>query len=230
MKAAAKEILAQLQEMHNTKALEAMERFALPTVNAIGIKIPVLRKTAKAIGKNHELALQLWKTKNYEARIIAALINEPSKVTEQQMEEWVNDFDNWAICDCCCGELFDKTRFAPDKAFVWSYSGKEYIKRAGFSLMAAMAVHDKQANDKFFFPFLKRIEDEAYDERNFVRKAVNWALRQIGKRNIKLHAMAITSAMRIHKQPHKSARWIAADALRELQNEKMIERIKNKLK
>ncbi len=230
MKSAAKEILNQLNEMHNPKGVQSMARFALPTENVFGISMPVLRKTAKSIGKNHELALELWQLKNYEARIVAALISEPAKVTEQQMESWVIDFDNWAICDCCCGELFDKTPFAFDKAIEWSYAEEEFIRRAGFAMMAVLAMHNKNAADKKFIPFFKRMEEEAHDERNFVRKAVNWALRQIGKRNITLHSKAIACAEKIQKQSHKSAKWIAADALRELHNEKIIERIKNKSK
>ncbi len=147
---------------------------------------------------------------------LAFLIDEPSKVTEKQMEQWVKEFDNWAVCDGCCMNLFDKTIFAWKKAVEWSRRKEEYEKRAAFALMAVLAVHDKEAEDKQFLSLLPIIKREAVDERNFVRKAVNWALRQIGKRNLALNKKAIQVAKEIQKMDSRSARWIAADALREL--------------
>jgi len=171
---------------------------------------------AREFGKNHDLAQELWATGVLEARGIAALIDEPSKVTEKQMEQWVKDFDNWAVCDGCCMNLFDKTRFAWKKVVEWSRREKEFEKRAAFSLMAVLAVHDKEAKDKQFLSLLPIIKREVVDERNYVRKAVNWALRQIGKRNLTLNKKAIQVAREIQKIDSKSARWIATDALREL--------------
>jgi 3-methyladenine DNA glycosylase AlkD len=171
---------------------------------------------ARKIGKNHKLAQQLWSTGILEARGIAALVDEPSRVTEKQMEQWVKDFDNWAVCDRCCMNLFDKTIFAWKKAVEWSRRKEEFEKRAAFSLMAVLAVHDKKAEDKRFLSLLPIIRREAVDDRNFVRKAVNWALRQIGKRNLALNKKAIQTAKEIQGLDSRSARWIAADALREL--------------
>jgi 3-methyladenine DNA glycosylase AlkD len=171
---------------------------------------------ARVIGKNHTLALKLWNSGIHEARILAVLIDQPQKVDPAQMEKWVKDFDSWDICDCCCGHLFDRTPLAVRKALQWARRRREYEKRAGFVLMAAMALHDKKAPDSLFLSFLPVIRREAGDERNFVKKAVNWALRQIGKRNPRLRKAAIREADMIRKKPFLSARWIASDALREL--------------
>jgi 3-methyladenine DNA glycosylase AlkD len=155
-------------------------------------------------------------------------VDEPAKVTEAQLERWARDFDSWDICDGVCSNLFDRTPFARGKAIEWSARREEYVKRAGFVLMAALAVHDKKAPDALFREFLPLIEREATDERNFVKKAVNWALRQIGKRNGALNRDAIAAAKRIRRIDSKAARWIAADALRELQSAAVQERLKGK--
>jgi 3-methyladenine DNA glycosylase AlkD len=160
-----------------------MARFGIQTSKALGISIPQLRDIAKRLRTNHELAQKLWKTGLHEARILASMIDDPEKVSEEQMERWAADFDSWDVVDSCCGNLFDETEFAIRKAHEWSKRKEEYIKRAGFVLMAEMAVHDKKASDKTFLDFLPVIVRESSDERNFVKKAVNWALRQIGKRN-----------------------------------------------
>jgi 3-methyladenine DNA glycosylase AlkD len=160
--------------------------------------------------------LKLWKSGSLEARALAALIDEPAKVTEAQMERWVRDFDNWAVCDTCCGYLFDKTPFAWKKAVQWSRRDEEFVKRAGYALMAWLAVHDKKAADAPFIKLLPHIKRGALDERNFVKKAVNWALRQIGKRNMALNKRAIQTAKEIRSIDTSAARWIASDALREL--------------
>ena len=211
-----KEIVKILKSHANPANVAGMARYGINAKNTLGVSIPVLRKLAKQIGMNHALALEIWKTRIHEARILAALLGDPKQMTARQMGNWVRDFDSWDVCDQVCSNLFDKTTWARSKAVVWTQRHAEFIKRAGFVLMAALAVHDKQAPDELFMGFLPLIEREAHDERNFVRKAVNWALRQIGKRNKRLLRAAIAVARRIQRQDTKSARWIAADALREL--------------
>jgi 3-methyladenine DNA glycosylase AlkD len=193
-----------------------MARFGITTRKVFGVSTPDLRKMAREIGKNHDLAQELWSVDVLETRGLAFLIDDPSEVTEKQMEQWVREFDNWAVCDGCCANLFDKTVFAWKKAVEWSQRKREFEKRAAFTLMAALAVHDKKAADKEFVSFLPIIKREAKDERNFVKKAVNWALRQIGKRNLALNKKAIQTAREIQRMNSRSAKWIAADALREL--------------
>jgi len=221
-------ILKHLQSLGDRKAVEGMARFGITTPKAFGVSAPVLKEIAREIGKNHALALELWATGVLEARSIAAVIDEPSKVTERQMERWVKGFDNWAVCDGCCMYLFDKTAFAWKKVVEWSRREKEFEKRAAFSLMAVLAVHDKTAKDKQFLSLLPIIKREAVDERNFVRKAVNWALRQIGKRNFVLNKKVIQVAKEIQKINSRSARWIAADALRELTSSAVQTRLSRK--
>ncbi len=206
-----------------------MARFGISTpLEVLGIPTPVLQRIARQIGRDHALALGLWQSGVLEAQCVAALIDDPKLVTEEQMEQWASDFDNWAICDNCCGRLFDKTALAYRKALEWSNRQEEYVKRAAFSLMAALAVHDKQASDSKFLRFLTVIKRESTDERNFVRKAVNWALRQIGKRNRALNKAAIRTASEIRESDSRSARWIAADALRELRSEAVQRRLRRK--
>jgi 3-methyladenine DNA glycosylase AlkD len=209
-------ILRRLQSLGDPKAVEGMARFGITTRKVFGVSTPDLRKMAKEIGKNHNLAQELWSVDVLETRGLAFLIDDPSEVTEKQMEQWVREFDNWAVCDGCCANLFDKTVFAWKKAVEWSRRKREFEKRAAFTLIAALAVHDKKAADKQFVSFLPIIKREAKDERNFVKKAVNWALRQIGKRSASLNREAIQTAKEIQRLDSKSARWIAADALREL--------------
>lgn len=154
------------------------------------------------------------------------MIDEPKMVTVKQMENWVKDFDSWDLCDQCCGDLFDKTEFAYQKAMEWSKRDEEFVKRAGFVLMAKLALHDKKAEDKAFLTFLPIIKRESIDDRNFVKKAVNWALRQIGKRNVDLNIAAVETAKEIQKMDSRSAKWIAADALRELTSEAVQQRLR----
>jgi len=212
----ADEVIAILKEKSNPAYLAGMKRFGIENTSALGIPIPELRKLAKVIKRDHELALALWKTGLHEARILASIIDDPAKVTEKQFDGWVNDFNSWDICDQVCGNLFDRTPFAVEKALAYSESAGEFTKRAGFVLMAEYAVHIKQTDDLVFMNFLQIIEREACDGRNFVKKAVNWALRQIGKRNDNLRERAIETAERILLQPCKPARWIASNALIEL--------------
>lgn len=211
------QILKTLKSHANPKNVAGMARFGINPKNTLGISIPFLRQLGKKIGKNHELAQQLWKTKIHEARLLAAFIEEPKKVTSKQMDQWTADFDSWDICDQVCSNVFDKTPFAYVKSFNWVKDKREFVRRAGFVMMAALAVHDKKQPDKTFIKFFPVIEKYSADERNFVRKAINWALRQIGKRSDFLKPRAIKCAKKIQKLDSKSARWVAADALRELQ-------------
>jgi 3-methyladenine DNA glycosylase AlkD len=210
------EVLERLRSLGDPKAVEGMARFGIRVPDIWGVSAPNLRKLAKEIGPNHSLAAQLWRTGVHDARILAALIDDSTKVTQRQMERWTGDFDSWAVCDAACCCLFDKTPYAWDKAVEWTGRKPEYIKRAGFVLMASLAIHDKKAPDERFEAFFPFIIKHATDERNFVKKAVNWALRQIGKRNRRLNQLAVQTAREMQQIDSRSARWIAADALREL--------------
>jgi 3-methyladenine DNA glycosylase AlkD len=220
-KADFKEIIIKLKSHSNHKNVEGMARFGINPKNTLGVSIPIIRKMGKEIGKNHELAQQLWSSGIHEARILAGLIDDFKLVDEEQMEKWVKDFDSWDVCDQVCMNLFDKTKYAYKKAMEWSSRKEEFVKRAAFALVASLSVHDKKAKDEDFLKFLPIIKRESTDERNFVRKAVNWALRQIGKRNNKLQKAAIKTAKEILKIDSKSARWIASDAIRELESKKI---------
>ncbi len=218
------EILNQLRSLANPVNVNGMARFGINPKNTLGVSIPTLREIAKFHRHDHALALELWDSGIHEARILAAFVDDPKLVTETQMESWVGDFDSWDVCDQVCSNLFDKTSFANQKIDEWSTRPEEFVKRAGFVLMASLAVHDKTADDEVFEKWLPLIVRDANDERNFVRKAVNWALRQIGKRNIRLHVKVTKIAQELSKSDSKSARWIGADALRELKNKKSGER------
>jgi 3-methyladenine DNA glycosylase AlkD len=224
----ANEILQSLRSLADPEAVEGMARYGINPKNTLGISVPVLRKLAKEIGRDHELALRLWRTGVREARIVATLVDDPNSVTESQAEKWAADLDSWDICDGLCNCLLRKTKFAHHKAVEWSSREEEFVKRAGFALMACLAVHDKRSADETFSNYLPLIQREAVDERNFVKKAVNWALRQIGKRNIELNRLAIITAKSIAKIDSKPARWIARDALRELRGNAVQERLKKK--
>ncbi len=220
------EIIRKLKSKRNPRNIAGMARFGINPENTLGIAIPVLRSIAKSIGTDHALALKLWASGIHEARILASIVDDPARVTEAQMERWVRQFDSWDVCDQCCGNLFDKTPLAYSKAIEWSKREKEFEKRAGFALMAYLASHDKAARDAQFEKFLPLILRGARDERNFVRKAVNWALRGIGKRNARLNRDAIKTAREIQKIRVKSAQWVAADALRELTSSAVQERLR----
>ncbi len=223
-----REIIKQLKSLSNPEAVVGMARFGINPRNTFGVSIPNLRKIAKAAGNDHELALQLWDSGIHEARMLAGFIDDPALVTPEQMEEWVSDFDSWDVCDQVCSNLFDKTSFAYRKASEWAGREDEFVKRAGFVLMATLAVHDKAAGENEFEKFLSMIKREASDGRNFVKKAVNWALRQIGKRNTYLNKLAVKTAVEIQKLHSRSARWIAADAIRELESEAVQRRLGKK--
>jgi 3-methyladenine DNA glycosylase AlkD len=212
-----KEIISLLKKHRNPKNVAGMARFGINTKNTLGISIPFLRSLAKKIGKDHQLASQLWRTKIHEARLLAGFIGDPKLVTAKQMDSWVKDFDSWDICDQVCSNLFDQTPFAHQKAVQWAKRREEFVRRAGFVMMAALSVHDKKASDGKFLKFFPLIEKYSTDERNFVRKAVNWALRQMGKRkNSKLKKPALALAAKLSKSVSASARWIGKDAYREL--------------
>jgi 3-methyladenine DNA glycosylase AlkD len=221
------EILARLHALANPDNVAGMARYGINTQGTLGISIYTLRPIAKEIGRDHALALALWDSAVHEARILASYIDDPIQVTEAQLERWVTDFDSWDVCDQVC-DLFGRTPFAYQKAFEWSQRHEEFVKRAGFVLMAELAAHDKKAPDEKLAQFLPVIAREATDERNFVKKAVNWALRNIGKRNRHLNELAIETAQQIRQVPSKAARWIAADALRELAGEKVQARLRLK--
>jgi 3-methyladenine DNA glycosylase AlkD len=214
-------VLRKLRSLSNPKAVKGMAQFGINSKNTLGVSIPKLRIIAKDIGKDHELAQHLWNSGIHEARLLAGFIDEPWLVTENQMEAWVSDFDSWDVCDQCCSSLFDKATPAWKKAVEWTERKEEFVKRAGFVLMACLAVHDKEARDEDFMKFFPIIKRESTDYRNFVKKAVNWALRQIGKRNARLKKVAISTAEEIAKIDSSTARWIAADALRELKQKKL---------
>jgi 3-methyladenine DNA glycosylase AlkD len=208
--------------------VEGMARFGIRSKKICGVSKPKMDEIARAIGKNHDLGLKLWQTGIHDARLLGMLISEPELVTAAQMERWVRDFDNWDVCDGTCCHLFVDAKPAWAKAFSWSRRRKEFTKRAGFALGAFLAIHDKAAADVPFRRFLKVIEREAWDDRNFVRKAANWALRNIGKRNHRLNRAAIESAERIRRGGTRTGRWIAADALRELKSDAVQRRLMRK--
>jgi len=222
------EALKELKKHSSEKDRKGMKRFGINTETALGTNVYETRKIAKKTGKNHLLALELWKTNVHEAIMLAGFVDEPEKVSEKQIEEWVKDFNSWDLCDQICSNLFDQTPFAWKKAVEWTERKKEFEKRAGFVLMCCLAVHDKKAEDKKFEEFFPLIKKHSADERNFVKKAVNWALRQIGKRNLKLNKKAVKLAKEIKKIDSKPAKWIASDALKELESIKVQERLKNK--
>jgi 3-methyladenine DNA glycosylase AlkD len=220
------EILRKLGSLGNAEAVKGMALFGIKSARVYGVSAPDLRRIAKETGKDHTVAQSVWASGIYEARIVACMIDDPGKVSEKQLERWVRDFDSWAVCDGCCSTLFDKTEFAYRKAAEWSGRREEYVKRAGFVLMATLAVHDKEAGDEKFLEFLPIIKREAVDERNYVKKAVNWALRQIGKRNLNLNKSAVKTAEDIHKVDSRAAKWISSDALRELTSAAVQERLR----
>jgi 3-methyladenine DNA glycosylase AlkD len=213
---AAADILAELRSMGSEKNRTGMARYGIKVENAFGVSVYQLRKVAKRLGNDHALALALWATGNHEARLLACFVDDPTAVTERQLEAWARDFDSWDICDQATTSLFDLSAHAWGKAVQWAARDEEWVRRAGFTLMAGLAVHDKSATDQAFCKLLPVIARGAWDPRNFVKKAVNWALRQIGKRNPRLRRAAIAEARRIRRIDSSSARWIAADALREL--------------
>jgi len=215
----------QLRATADRSRLEGMGRFGIDTRNALGVTVTELRGLARRIGRDHHLAEALWGSEVHEARLLATMVDDPSSVTEAQMERWVSDLTSWDLCDQLCGNLFDRTPFAFDKALAWSRRDEEFVKRAGFALMATSAVHRKDVSDARFEVFLPAISAQATDDRNYVKKAVSWALRQIGKRSPGLNRKAIATAREIERIDARAARWIAKDALRELESAAVQERL-----
>lgn len=214
------EMIAHLKQFARVQMVEGMARFGSHPAHALGISIPCLRRVAKKHGKDQELALALWNSGIHEARILASMLAEPQLLSPQFMDAWVHDFDSWDICDQVCGNLFDQTPFAYQNAVQWCHEEPEFVRRAGFVMMAELAVHDKRATNASFLPFFAAIKQYAGDERNFVKKAVNWSLRQIGKRNAALCEEALACANDIRQMQSKAAQWIARDALKELQGKR----------
>ena len=222
-------ILQLLASRPDPSAVEGMARFGIAAKKVYGgWSAPALRMLAREIGRDHALAQELWASEIYEARVLATLLDEPEKVTARQMNQWAKDFDNWAICDAACLNVFRYVRFAHLKCREWSRRREEFVKRAGFALMAGLAVADKAASDDAFLKFLPLIKRAALDERNMVKKGVNWALRQMGKRNARLNRAALAACREIYRLDSRAARWIASDARRELQSRAVQRRLKIK--
>ena len=220
------EILRRLKERTDPEALAGMARYGIQTAKAFGVGIPFLRQMAAEIGTDHALAGRLWRAGYRETRLLATLLDDPELISESQMDRWVAGCDSWDVCDGLCNNLLRKVEGAYAKAFDWALREEEFVKRAGFVLIAALAVHDKRQEDAPFEAFLEIIRRQADDDRNYVKKAVNWALRQIGKRNSRLHRKAIQTARLIGREDSKAARWIATDALRELTSENTRHRLR----
>ena len=219
-------LIEHLRSHANPANVAGMARYGINREGTLGVPVYMLRRVAKETGRNHALAEALWKSGIHEARIVATLIADPALVTSRQMDRWARDFDSWDVCDQACQNLFRFTPLAFAKAAQWAGAKREFVRRAGFSLMAGLAVKAKTATDEQFTAFLPLIAEAASDDRNMVKKAVNWALRGIGKRNRRLHGLAIAAAEEVRQQDSRSARWIAADALRELRNPATVARIK----
>ncbi len=224
----AESVINQLKGLANNQNRSGMGRFGINTCSALGISIKTLRQIARKHRKNHPLALELWESGIHEARILAVLIEDPKQLGEKQMDQWVEEIDSWDLCDQACNNLFDKWPGAYSKAREWSHRKEEFVKRAGFVLMVSLAVHDKQAPDEKLAVFFADIHREACDPRNFVKKAVNWALRALGKRSKNLHQKASALSRELANSDHKTARWIGSHALRELESEKVRQQLAGK--
>jgi len=222
------EVIEKLKSLYSPENVKGMARYGINPKDNLGISIYKLRAIAKEIGKDHELALQLWDSGIHDARLLAVFIEDPVRVTEEQMDSWAADFDSWDVCDQACTSLFDVTPLAWRKVVEWAERDEEFVKRGAFSLIAGLAVHDKKASDKKFERFFPLIKKHSIDDRNYVKKAVNWALRNIGKRNLGLNKQTIKLSEEILKIDSKSAKWIARDALRELTSEKVKQRLNRK--
>ena len=226
--ASARDVLDSLRCRARPEQLEGMARFGMAVEQRLGVSVPDMRKLAKETGKDHKLALELWRTGIAEARMVASMVDDPAELTDEQMEEWVKGIDSWDVCDQVSMNLFEKNPLAWKKIMDWSERDEEFVKRAAFSLIACLAWHDKKAGDDRFVGLLPVILREATDERNFVKRAVNWALRNIGKRNVNLNRAAISTAKEMKRLDSRAARWIAADALRELESEAVQDRLSSR--
>jgi 3-methyladenine DNA glycosylase AlkD len=210
------EILEWLESRGSRRNVEGMARYGIVAKQAFGVSMAPMQSLTKKLGKDHALALELWQTGWHEARTLAAFLDEPGRVTRRQMSAWVSDFDNWAICDTVCFHLFDRSPFAWEMARRWAGSPREFVKRAGFALMASLGGHDRATADAKFLSLMPLIERGARDERNFVKKGVSWALRRIGGRSPALHDAAMALARRLAESPEAACRWVGRDALRDL--------------
>jgi 3-methyladenine DNA glycosylase AlkD len=215
------QVLKWLERKGTRRNIAGMARYGIRARRVFGVSMGTMLPLRKQLGKDHALAIELWETGWYEARLLAALVDDPERVTRRQMNAWAADFENWADCDTVCFHLFDRTPFAWEKARQWSASPREFVKRAGFALMASLALHDKAAPDRNFLAFLPLIQKGAGDERNFVKKGVNWALRTIGRRNPALNSAALAVARRLAQSEEAAPRWVGKDALRELASPKV---------
>lgn len=223
------DVLKKLQAKAKPANVEGIAKFGIVAEKRMGVSVPDMRKIAKETGKNHNLALELWKTGIPEARIVAALVGDPEKLTEKQMEDWVKDINSWDVCDQVCMNFFEKTPLCWKKIIDWSEREEEFVKRTAFALIACLAWHDKETEDEKFIGLLPVIMGGATDERNFVKKAVNWALRNIGKRNTNLNRIAIKTAREIQLVDSKAARWVASGAIRELGSEAVQRRLRKQI-
>jgi 3-methyladenine DNA glycosylase AlkD len=220
------EVLRWLERKGSRRIADGMARYGIQTKRRVfGVSMRTMQSLAKKTGKDHALAKALWSSGWYEAQMVAALVGEPEKVTRREMNAWVADFDNWGICDTVCFCLWDRTPLAWEKARQWSRSPREFVKRTAFVLMACLSLHDKTASDRQFQAFLPLIEKGARDERNFVKKAVSWALRGIGRRSVGLHAAGMALAKRLAESKEAAPRWVGKDALRELSSPKVRARL-----
>jgi 3-methyladenine DNA glycosylase AlkD len=215
------EVMQWLERRGTRRAVEGMARYGIVAERAFGVPMGTLLSLRKRLGQDHALSLALWESGWYEARLLAALVGDPERVTRRQMNAWAAGFENWADCDTVCFKLFDRTPLAWEKAPQWAKSPRELVKRGGFVLMACLALHDKTAPDRSFLAFLPLIEKGARDERNFVKKGVSWALRGIGRRNLALNAAALEVARRLALSEEAAPRWVGKDALRELTSSKV---------
>jgi 3-methyladenine DNA glycosylase AlkD len=207
-----------------------MLRYGIPNENAFGVSVGKIQKLSKELGRNHELALALWETGFYEARMLAAFVDDPKLVTPAQMDRWCKDFDNWGIVDTVCFKLFDVTPHAWKKVEQWSKRRDEFQRRAAYALLACLGVHDKQATNEKFIACFPLIEAAATDERNFVKKGVSWALRVIGRRNLELNNAAKELAQRLADSPDPTSRWLGKEALREFKRPVVRRQLENKTK
>ena len=222
----AAEAVAWLKAHGNAKFRDGLARYGLPTEKAFGVSVATIKQYAKALGRDHDLAMALWQTGWTDARMLAALVGEPHRVTAAEMDAWCRDFDSWGIVDTVCFALWDQSPLAWKKAKQWAKRKPEFEKRAGFVLMACLAAHDKAAEDAGFLGFLPLIEEGAGDERNFVKKGVSWALRHIGHRNAKLHAAAVKASRRLAAANDSTRRWVGKDALRDLLRPPVLRKVK----
>jgi len=221
-------VVAELRKLSSKRVRDGMARYGLPSENALGVAVGDIRDLGKRIGRDHTLALAVWKTNIYEARLLAAFIGDPERITPAQMDRWCRDFDNWGVCDTLCFHLFDKTPHAWTKVEQWSDDKREFVKRTAFALLASLAGHDKSAPDKEFLRTFSLIERAATDDRNFVKKGVSWALRGIGHRNRALNAAAVELARRLSNSENAAARWIGKDTLRDVTRPAVLKRLETR--